>query len=98
MEKELNKIVISKNKETTIYRNITLEEMLTTMVNIILGKSEEKYFPKYYWNSGDEIPNLVEITECDLFDRLKMEDGDFSEFDWELEESRLYVKEENKKG
>ena len=93
MEKELNKIVVSKNGETTIYRNITLEEMLTTMINIILGKNEEKFFPKFFWNSDDETPNLVEITECDLFHRLKMEDGDFTEFDWELEESRLYIKE-----
>jgi hypothetical protein len=68
------------------YENITLDEMLTEMVDCI---REGIGFDKYYWHHEDK--GFLEITECDLFyGRIIMEDGDFSEFDWEIEESSIY--------
>lgn len=68
------------------YENITLDEMLTEMVNCI---REGIGFDKYYWYHEDK--GFLEITECDLFyGRIIMEDGDFSEFDWEIKESNIY--------
>ena len=44
----------------------------------------------YYWYHEDK--GYLEITECDLFRcRIIMENGDFSEFDWEMDEdSNIY--------
>lgn len=45
----------------------------------------------YYWYHEDK--GYLEIIELDLLSgRFYVEDGDFSEFKWEIEESSIYVK------
>ena len=66
-------------------KHITLKEMLEEIVQCIL---EEKEIRNYYCR--DEEGNYKKITKVDLFYRIGTEDGDFTEFEWELEESRLY--------
>ncbi len=68
---------------------ITLEEMLETLTECVLNKKE---YPKFYYKDGKE--NYKLITEVDYFNRIKTEDDDFTEFEWELEESHLYKLEE----
>lgn len=59
-----------------------IAEMLESIINGIC-------YPTYYWKS--ETDGYVEIVECDLLrGRIVMADGDFSEFDWEMKESRIY--------
>lgn len=67
---------------------ITLKEMLEEMVNCILNKEE---FKNYYWKDGENNYHL--ITEVDLMYRIKTDNDDFTEFEWELEESSLYKEE-----
>ena len=76
----------------TLYTNITLKEMLEDLVKWQLGEDNEYGGDFYYRNAyGD----YIEITEVDLLrSRFKTENDDFSEYDWELEESHIYVKEE----
>ena len=69
--------------------NISLAAMLSEMIECIKGGIT---YPTYYWYHEDN--GYLEIVECDLFRcRIIMEDGDFSEFDWELEESHIYREE-----
>lgn len=76
----------------TLYTNITLKEMLEDLVKWVLGE-ECKYGGEFYYQDGDG--NFNKIIEVDLMcSRFKTEDNDFSEYDWELEESNIYVKEE----
>lgn len=77
--------------ENVMYKNISLKEMLETEVKDILGnyKSGGKIY--YFKNSENEFR---EITELDLLrGRFVTEDGDFSEYEWEIEESHVYIKE-----
>ena len=72
-------------------KHITLKEMLETEVYDILNN-----YPTgghaYFWKNGES--ELVEIIELDLFrGRFITSDGDFSEFEWELEESNIYMME-----
>ena len=66
-------------------KNITLKEMLEEIIQCILEQKEKS---NYYYK--DEEKNNKKITEVDLFYRIGTEDGDFTEFEWELEESNLY--------
>lgn len=66
-------------------KNITLKEMLEEIIQCILEQKEKS---NYYYK--DEEGNYKKITEVDLFYRIGTEDGDFTEFEWELEESNLY--------
>lgn len=76
----------------TLYTNITLKEMLEDLVKWQLGE-DNKYGGEFYYRNGDE--NYDKITEVDLlYSRFKTEDNDFSEYDWELKESNIYVREE----
>ena len=82
--------------KNTNFRNISLKEMFDTLIDCILNNREE--YPKFYyrreWEEGH--PEYVEITEVDLlYGRFKTIDDDFSEFEWELEKSNIYVKEDN---
>ena len=78
--------------KATLYTNITLKEMLEDLVKWVLGEDNE-YGGAFYYRDGDG--NYDEITQVDLLDsRFKTEDDDFSEYDWELENSNIYVKEE----
>lgn len=68
--------------------NIRFVDMITEIVMFLrIGVR----YPTYYWKSED---GYVEIVECDLLrGRIVMADGDFSEFEWEIEESRIYREE-----
>lgn len=69
--------------------HITLKEMLEEIIQCILGQKEKS---NYYYRDGEG--NYKLITEVDLFYRITTEDRDFTEFEWELEESNLYKERE----
>ncbi len=74
-----------------MYKNISLEEMLKTEVNGILTNYEDGIIDYYYRNGEGEFH---EITELDLLrGRFCTDDGDFSEFEWEIEESHIYIRQ-----
>ena len=76
----------------TLHTNITLKEMLEDLVKWVLGE-DCKYGGEFYYRDGEG--NYLEITEVDLLNgRFYTEDNDFSEYDWELKESNIYVREE----
>jgi hypothetical protein len=76
----------------TLHTNITLKEMLEDLVKWVLGE-ECKYGGEFYYRNGEG--GYFEITEVDLMrSRFETEDNDFSEYDWELKESNIYVREE----
>jgi hypothetical protein len=73
-------------------KNISLEEMLKMEVADLLAG-----YPNggrtYYFRDGEGV--YSEIIELDLFrGRFITDNGDFSEFEWELEESHIYIEEE----
>lgn len=71
-------------------KHIILKEMLETEVNDILN-SYKFGSHTYYWENGEG--QYHEIIELDLLrGRFITDDGDFSEFEWELEESHIYMK------
>lgn len=73
-----------------MYKNISLEEMLKTEVDGILTNYKNGSIDYYYKNGEDEFH---EITELDLLrGRFYTDDGDFSEFEWELKESHIYIR------
>ena len=76
-------------------KNITLKEMFDKLVKCIVNK-EEKY-PTFYYKRVNECSGnneYVEITEIDLlYGRFKTIDDDFSEYNWELEKSNIYIEE-----
>lgn len=75
----------------TLHTNITLKEMLEDLVKWVLGE-DCKYGGEFYYRDGEG--NYLEITEVDLLNgRFYTEDNDFSEYDWELKESNIYVRE-----
>ena len=68
--------------------NIRFVDMLLEMVMFLRIGAR---YPTYYWKSEN---GYVEIVECDLMrGRIVMADGDFSEFEWEMEESHIYREE-----
>ena len=74
-----------------MYINISLEEMLKTEVDGILTNYKNGSIDYYYKNGEDEFH---EITELDLLrGRFYTDDGDFSEFEWELKESHIYIRQ-----
>lgn len=72
-------------KEAGRVKHITLKEMLEEIIQCIL---EQKEIKDYYWKGGEE--EFRRITEIDLLDRIRTSNDDFTEFEWELAESRLY--------
>ena len=73
-----------------VYKNITLKEMLEMEVADILMNYKNGGKTYYFKNEENEF---CEITKIDLLSgRFYMEDGDYSEFVWELEESHIYIK------
>lgn len=72
-------------KEAGRVKHITLKEMLEEIIQCIL---EQKEIKDYYWKDGEE--EFRRITEIDLLDRIRTSNDDFTEFEWELAESRLY--------
>ena len=72
--------------------HITLKEMFNILIDCILNNREQPFF--YYKRENE----YVLIQEVDLMDsRLRTIDGDFTEYEWELEESRLYKEASNEK-
>lgn len=65
--------------------------MLETEVEGILTKYKNGSTDYYYKNGEGEFH---EITELDLLrGRFSTDDGDFSEFEWELEDSHIYTRQ-----
>lgn len=72
--------------------NISLEEMFDRLIHCIVHKKE---FPIFYYKREWEVGKFDynEITEVDLMQsRFKTKDDDFSEYEWELENSNIFVK------
>ena len=70
-------------------KKITLKEMLETEVDDILTNYSSGGNTYFYKNGEGEYHEIVEL---DLFrGRFITDDGDFSEFEWELEESHIYM-------
>lgn len=69
--------------------HIELKELLETLTDCVLNKKE---YPKFYYKDG--CGNYKLITEVDFYYKIKTEDGDFTEFNWEIEESNLYKEEQ----
>lgn len=76
-------------------KNISLKEMLNTLVECILEQKQTYpifYYRRTNWSTGNF--EFIEITEVDLlYGRFRTVDGDFSEFSWELKNSNIYIKE-----
>lgn len=74
-------------------KNITLKEMFNILVDCILTQKEEYptfYYKRQNWNTDNN--EYIEISEVDLLcGRFNTIDDDFSEFEWELEESNIYM-------
>ena len=70
------------------FKNVSLEYMLNSLVSEIVKNTKSETF--YWWH---EDTGFHEIVECDLFrGRFITDDGDFSEFDWEKNNSRIFIK------
>jgi len=70
-------------------KHITLKEMLEIEVKDILNNYSSGSHT-YYWKNGDN--QYHEIVELDLLrGKFITDDGDFSEFEWEMKESRIYM-------
>lgn len=76
-------------------KHITLKEMFDILIDCILKQKEEYptfYYKRQNWNTGND--EFIEIIEVDLlYGRFNTIDGDFSEFEWEIKESNIYIKE-----
>lgn len=94
-KKEAAKVYLTNEK--CIIKNISLKEMFDILIDCILN--QEEYYPTFYYkrknfNTGN--PEFTEITEVDLmYGRFKTIDDDFSYFEWELDESHIYIKEDD---
>ena len=76
-------------------KHITLKEMFDILIDCILKQKEEYpifYYKRQNWNTGND--EFIEIIEVDLlYGRFKTIDDDFSEYEWELENSNIYMEE-----
>lgn len=72
-------------------KHITFKEMLETEVTDLLAGYPDGG-KTYFWKDGEG--HYHEIIELDLLrGRFTTDNGDFSEFEWEIKESRIYVEE-----
>lgn len=77
-------------------KHITLKEMFDILIDCILKQKKE--YPTFYYkrqniNTGNG--EFIEITEVDLlYGRFNTIDGDFSEFEWELKNSNIYMEDQ----
>ena len=71
-------------------KHITLKEMLETEVKDILDNYKTGAHTYYYKNGEGQYHEIIELDL--LRGRFITDDGDFSEFEWELEESHIYMK------
>ena len=94
-KKEAVKVYLTCEK--CVIKNISLKEMFDILINCILTQKE--CYPTFYYkrknfNTGN--PEFTEITEVDLmYGRFKTIDDDFFYFVWELNESHIYIKEDD---
>ena len=76
-------------------KHITLKEMFDILIDCILKQKEEYptfYYKRQNWNTGND--EFIEIIEVDLlYGRFETIDNDFSEYEWELKNSNIYVEE-----
>lgn len=74
--------------------HITLREMLEILIDCIINKKEQPTFYYKRENCNTGANEYIEITEVDLmYGRFETIDNDFSEYEWELENSNIYVEE-----
>lgn len=75
-------------------KNITLKEMFNIIIKCILSQNIE--MPCFYYkreNLYTGKDEFIEIKEIDLLDtRFYTVDRDFSEYDWEIENSNINEK------
>lgn len=70
------------------FKSVSLEYMLNSLVSEVLNGTESEQFYWYHEDTG-----FHEIVECDLYrGRFITDDGDFSEFSWEIANSHIYVR------
>ena len=72
-------------------KHITLKELLETEVNDILNNCPSGGHIYFYKNGEGQYHEIIELDL--LRGRFITDDGDFSEFEWELEESHIYMEE-----
>lgn len=72
-------------------KHITLKEMLETEVYDILNGCPTGGHKYFYKNGEGEYHEIIELDL--LSGRFITADGDFSEFEWELEESHIYMED-----
>ena len=70
-------------------KHITLKELLETEVNDILNNYPSDGHIYFYKNGEGQYHEIIELDL--LRGRFITDDGDFSEFEWELEESHIYM-------
>lgn len=72
------------------YEKVSLNKMFELIVDSIIFNHD---MPRFFWLDGEN--KLHEIVECDLMrGRFIMDNQDFSEFSWELKESRIFVQKD----
>lgn len=83
---------MNTNDKKIKFKKVSLRAMLEVMVEEVMTASTGNDEPiRFYWKDGDG--ELHEIIECDLLrGRFITDNQDFSEFDWELEDSHIYMK------
>ena len=72
-------------------KHMTLQEMLENEVHDILNNFPTGGRTYFYKNGEGEYHEIIELDL--LRGRFITDDGDFSEFEWELEESHIYMEE-----
>ena len=72
-------------------KHMTLQEMLENEVHDILNNYPTGGCTYFYKNGEGEYHEIIELDL--LRGRFITDDGDFSEFEWELEESHIYMEE-----
>ena len=74
------------------YKKVSLEEMLNMLVESIIQKKEAPTFYYSVVKNNGTFQEFIPITEVDLLrDRFTCYDGNFSCYDWELENSNIYL-------
>lgn len=72
-------------------KHITFEEMVKTELDDILNNYSSGVKKYFYKNAEGEYHEIIQLDLLSC--RFKTDDGDFSEFEWELEESHIYMEE-----
>ena len=76
------------------FKNIELKEMFDICIDCILNNKE---FPTFYYETEYELGkfNYQEKTEVDVLrEKFITVENDLSEYEWEIENSHIFLKEE----